>query len=85
MRTTLTVDEDVAVALKRAAQASGRSFKDTVNEALRRGLSPASPPQPVSQLPTLALRPRAGVNLADSMGLLREMEAEYDARKLGVK
>lgn len=85
MRTTLTVDEDVAVALKRAAQASGRSFKDTVNEALRRGLSPTRESAQVSELPLLALRPRAGVNLADSMSLLREMEAEYDARKLGVK
>lgn len=36
MRTTLTVDDDVAVKLKRLAK--GRSFKDAVNEALRAGL-----------------------------------------------
>ncbi len=38
MRTTLTLDEDLAVKLKAAARRSGRSFRDIVNEALRRGL-----------------------------------------------
>jgi hypothetical protein len=38
MRTTLTIDEDVAVILKRLLRARGRSLKDLVNEALRRGL-----------------------------------------------
>lgn len=36
MRTTLTVEDDVAVKLKRLAK--GRSFKATVNEVLRAGL-----------------------------------------------
>jgi Arc/MetJ family transcription regulator len=36
MRTTLTVDDDVAAKLKRLAK--DRSFKETVNEALRAGL-----------------------------------------------
>ena len=38
MRTTLTLDEDVAAKLKSEARRSGRSFKQTVNEALRWGL-----------------------------------------------
>jgi plasmid stability protein len=38
VRTTLTVDEDVAAKLKAEARRSGRSFKETVNEVLRRGL-----------------------------------------------
>ena len=42
MRTTLTLDEDVAVKLKSLARRSGRSFRDVVNDALRRGL--ISPP-----------------------------------------
>ena len=36
MRTTLTLDDDVAVKLKAAAK--GRSFKAAVNDALRAGL-----------------------------------------------
>ena len=39
MRTTLTLDEDVAAKLKAAARRSGRPFRDVVNEALRRGLA----------------------------------------------
>ena len=39
MRTTLTLDEDVAAKLKTESARSGRSFKETVNEALRRGLA----------------------------------------------
>ena len=38
MRTTLTLDSDVAAKLKAEARRAGRSFRDVVNEALRRGL-----------------------------------------------
>jgi hypothetical protein len=39
MRTTLTLDEDVAAKLKAESRRSGRPFRDVVNEALRRGLA----------------------------------------------
>lgn len=39
MRTTVTLDPDVAEKLKRLAHARRASFKQTLNEALRRGLS----------------------------------------------
>ena len=39
MRTTLTLDDDVAAALGRARRACDASLKDVVNDALRRGLS----------------------------------------------
>ena len=38
MRTTLTLDDDVAVALERLRRARDASLKDIVNDALRRGL-----------------------------------------------
>lgn len=38
MRTTLTLDEDVAAKLKLRSRKTGRSFKEVVNEALRLGL-----------------------------------------------
>ncbi len=38
MRTTLTIDEDVAVQLERLRRARDASLKDLINEALRRGL-----------------------------------------------
>jgi plasmid stability protein len=39
VRTTLTLEKDVAARLKAEAQRSGRSFKDVVNECLRQGLA----------------------------------------------
>ena len=39
MRTTLTLDDDVAAALERLRRARDASLKDVVNEVLRRGLS----------------------------------------------
>ena len=38
MRTTLTIDEDVAIALERVRERGSLSLKAAVNEALRRGL-----------------------------------------------
>jgi hypothetical protein len=38
MRTTLTLDDDVAVLLEKARRAKGLSFKQIVNDALRAGL-----------------------------------------------
>jgi plasmid stability protein len=39
MRTTLTLDDDVAAKLKLEARRSGRPFRTIVNEMLRRGLA----------------------------------------------
>ena len=39
MRTTLTLDDDIAAKLKAEARRFGRSFRDIVNDTLRRGLA----------------------------------------------
>jgi hypothetical protein len=44
MRTTLTLDDDVAVQLERLRRARNANLKDVVNEALRRGLRDMSTP-----------------------------------------
>jgi hypothetical protein len=44
MRTTLTLDSDVAALLERARAIRGTSLKDIVNEGLRRGLRPMVEP-----------------------------------------
>jgi hypothetical protein len=59
MRTTLTLDKDVAVALERLRRARKTSLKSVVNEALRQGLGrmaapPATPRKPF-RTPTLSL------------------------------
>jgi predicted phage gp36 major capsid-like protein len=38
MRTTLTLDDDVAAKLNAEMRRSGKSFKETVNDALQRAL-----------------------------------------------
>lgn len=39
MRTTLTLDDDVAAKLRAEARRAGRPFRDVVNDTLRRGLA----------------------------------------------
>ncbi|SFA77691.1 hypothetical protein SAMN05216266_101362 [Amycolatopsis marina] len=38
MRTTVTIDDDLAVLLEKKRRATGATFKDVLNEALRDGL-----------------------------------------------
>ena len=47
MRTTLTLDDDVAVRLERLRRERNASFKDLVNDILRAGLrAEQNPPKP---------------------------------------
>ena len=39
MRTTLTLDEDVAAKLKAESRRAGKPFREIVNDTLRRGLA----------------------------------------------
>lgn len=79
MRTTLTLDEDVAARLKCETRKSGKSFKQVVNEMLREGLAtrPAKekiPPFKVKARP-MGLRP--GLSY-DCIGeLLEQIEGPF--------
>ncbi len=44
MRSTLTLDDDVAALLKREMRKSGEPFKQVVNRAIREGLNGAKQP-----------------------------------------
>jgi len=55
MRTTLTLDDDVASRLKAEARRSGRPFKTVVNEHLRAALAQRKAPK---LLPAFRVRPR---------------------------
>jgi len=79
MRTTLTLDDDVAEKLRQLAHASDRSFKAVVNDTLRRGLSAGD--KPVLALPAFEVRPhasgfRAGVDLDKLNQLVDELDLE---------
>jgi hypothetical protein len=56
MRTRLTLDDDVAATLERLRRGQGRSLKQLVNEALRRGLDDtAKPRKPRDRMQTRAV------------------------------
>jgi len=55
MRTTLTLDDDLATMLKREAESSGRPFHDVVNDAIRRGMVAAMTPRPLVEVPVFDL------------------------------
>lgn len=86
MRTTLTIEDDIAKALKNLSRATGDSFKAVTNEVLRRGLT-------VGEKPTADREPftvvstrrgfRAGIDplklnqLADELQIERFMEKNH--------
>jgi plasmid stability protein len=77
MRTTLTLEDDVAAKLKAECRRSGRSFKHTVNEVLRLGLE-AGRRRPGAREPfkveSRDLGLRSGVSLDDVGELLERSE-----------
>ena len=77
MRTTLTLDDDVAARLKAIVRRTGRAFRDVVNDTLRRGL--AKPPQPQAREPFAVQarelgRRRPGLNFDNIAELLDQVE-----------
>jgi plasmid stability protein len=85
MRTTLTIEDDLAQALKERAFRTGRSFKAVVNEALRSGLDAAETrPNPRRyRLKAAALGGvRPGVDLDKALRLAETLEDREIGRKL---
>ena len=78
MRTTITLDDDVAATLKAQVRKSGKPFKEVVNEALRKGLLPPSskPISPV-KLNTRPLGLRPGLNYESFSELLEQVEGPF--------
>ncbi len=56
MRTTLTLDEDVADFLKEKARLLNKPFKEVVNETLRLGMSAAGRESPDPQFRVVPIR-----------------------------
>jgi hypothetical protein len=87
MRTTLTLDDQVARELKEVAHQAGKPFKDVVNETLRKGLcAKHSRPPKAYRLATVSLGGvRAGVNLDKALSIADAIEDEEIARKLELR
>jgi hypothetical protein len=77
VRTTITLDDDVAAKLRSLSRRTGRAFRDVVNDVLRRGL--ARPPATAARTSFRvvardlgALRP--GLNLDNIAELIERVE-----------
>jgi hypothetical protein len=83
MRTTLTLDPDVAEQLKRAVSEGKKSLKEVVNEALRVGLAH----KPEATRPKFVVEPHSfqfkpGIDQTKLNQLCDELEAEAVAESL---
>jgi hypothetical protein len=76
MRTTLTLDSDVAAKLAAEVRRSGRSFKEVVNARLRMALNTKQPATPAAAFVVRArpLDPIPGVSFDNIEGLLDQLE-----------
>jgi len=79
MRTTLTLDDDLAKEIQETARNSGRSFKEVINETLRHGLATGA--SPARRVPRFRVHPkacgfRAGIDLTKLNQLVDDLEIE---------
>lgn len=81
MRTTVTLEPDVAAQLKQRAQEQGISFKDALNRTLRAGLGGGLDREPFVQ-ETAALGLRPGIDLDRAGRLADELEDTERVRNL---
>jgi hypothetical protein len=86
MRTTVTLDDDVAAKLKDEASRRKTSFKEVLNSSVRRGLR-AETPEAVEpyRLDPRRLGARPGVDLDRALALAGELEAREIARRLSLR
>lgn len=81
MRTTVTLDDDLADGLKQLAAQRGLSFKEALNQTLRNGLARRHEPR-AFQTPARAMGLRRGVDVTKALRLAADLEDEEIARKL---
>jgi len=85
MRTTLTLDDDLAETLRESARRSGRPFKQLLNETLRAGLQAQQAPPRAKRYrirPTHLGGVMPGIDLTNALRLADALEDEAIARKL---
>ena len=87
MRTTVTLDPDVATELTRRARRSGKPFRDVLNDAVRRGLraQDAPPEKPYRLRPVSLGGVMPGMDLDRALRLADALEDEAVARKLELR
>jgi hypothetical protein len=85
MRTTVTLDPDVAAKLKQTARERGISFKEALNSNVRRGLQSAEGASRPYRVPARRLGVKPGVDLDRALALAGELEDAESIRKLALR
>ncbi len=85
MRTTVTLDEDVAAKLHQVSRERGVSFKGALNDAVRAGLAADAPPSRAFRVRAHPLGIRPHVNIDKALGLADEIEDAEILRKLELR
>jgi len=87
MRTTLTIDDQIAMSLKDIAHRSGKPFKEVVNEALRKGVNAMEHPEVRSYRlsPASLGSVRPHINLDKALSLADDLEDAAIAMKLELR
>jgi len=84
MRTTLTLEDDVATDLKRLVSERGSTFKETVNQLLRQAMR-LKPDLPPYESPTFSSGTHPGVDLDQASKLAAELEDAEIIRKIEMR
>ena len=84
MRTTVTLDDDVAARIERLQRERGISFKAALNATLRAGLDGARIAGDY-RLPTYAMGVRPGIDLDRALQLDAAIEDEEVVRRLELR
>ncbi len=85
MRTTVTLDPDVAVRLLRLSSERGSSFKATINEVLRAGLDGGTDKKSPYQESVRSLGARPGIDLTKALHLADSLGDEAIVGKLELR
>lgn len=81
MRTTITLDEDVAAKVQTLMRERGISFKEAINQTLRSGLSQGAKPV-LYRVPVREMRLKPGIDLTKALQLASQLEDEANIRDL---
>lgn len=85
MRTTVTLDPDVAARLKAVARERGVPFKVVLNDAVRAGLESSRVPARPYRVPARPMGLRPGVDLDRALRLAADDEDAEIVRKLHLR
>lgn len=85
MRTTVTIDRDLAAKLRRIARERGISFKEALNTAIRTGVGAPTRAGPPYRVPARPLGLRPGIDLDKASHLAAAQEDAETVRKLELR